>query len=168
MTSSETARVFFGLLEKQQWEKAATFLSSAFVESYRPHALHQIRGIRSRYVSEADLEIPAEDVRLFALWLRLTDRRAMAEREVAQARHEQPDEPWRAVGGMVAPDRVVVGEVAEDEGRSLVVYRVHGPNGQPKALQLVREDEGWRVNSDEFTREGHVGVSSLPEDPRAP
>jgi hypothetical protein len=127
MNAAEEAKEFFRKLDERLWDDAVDHLASEFMAEFAPHIRFRLECLRNRFISEADLQIPDDERQLFKVWLEAYDCRREAERELAQANHEQPDEAWELGFELVPPARVVIGEVTESETRSIVVYRRGGP-----------------------------------------
>jgi hypothetical protein len=155
------ATAFFAALEDERWTDAVDHLSRRFMAEFAEEVRFRLGSLKARYESLRDLEIPMEESELFSYWLATSDYRAKAARELAQARFEESDSTWRIAGGIPAPNRAVVGEVSDREGHCIVVYRSHGVR---YTLQLCLEDGRWLICSDDFSREGHPGLTALPSE----
>jgi hypothetical protein len=155
------ATAFFAALEDERWTDAVDHLSRRFMAEIAEDVRFRLGSLKGRYESLRDLEIPVEESELFSCWLATSDYRAEATRELAQAHFEEADSAWRVVGGIPAPSRTVVGEVSDGEGRCIVVYRSYGVR---YTLQLCLEEGRWLVCSDDFSLEGHPGLTALPRE----
>jgi hypothetical protein len=158
MNPSDVARLFFGAMEKERWAEAVPLFSEHFVRENASHVRLRLAHLRQFHQSEADLHIPEDDFELFRVWLEKTNFRAEAERQLAEARAEEPDCEFEVVGGVGPIRRFVVGAIEESPQRAIVVYRRGQPDGTPRTLQFRLDENGWRVCSEEFAFEGGPGL----------